>query len=328
MITIRLDPPPPDFPGLSWRMIGRTDLPAVVELAAACYKSDGGFGFLFVTDFIQERYFPVEPGGAIGAFDRNDRLAACSTVHLDCESENRLAKIVGLVSPDRRSQGLGTYLMRWSQSQAIAMFEQTAASQRELRIATESLTGSADRLYRSHGFASVFEELVMERDLGKPLPDLPMPLDVVFDTWTPELARLFYRAYHAAFEERPGFPGWSADEWISRVTEDDLIPEWTLLASIMGEPAGFVIGNVDLTTNPPGGHIWQVGVIPARRRGGIASALLLESMRRMQRDGTPSALLGVHTNNPGAIETYARLGFVTIGRRARYARAAWELTGV
>jgi ribosomal protein S18 acetylase RimI-like enzyme len=47
---------------------------------------------------------------------------------------------------------------------------------------------------------------------------------------------------------------------------------------------------------------------------------LVETMRRMQATGTPWADLNVHTNNPGAIQTYIRLGFTTIGRRARYER--------
>ena len=324
----RFDPVVPDLPGLSWRAIDSYNLPTIVELAVDCYKSDGGFGFLFVPDFILERYFPDEPGASIGAFDRNNRLAACSTVHIERNVENHQAKIVGLVRPDLRNQGIGTYLMQWSQAQALLLLEQTASDHRELKIATESLTKSADRLYRSHGFEQVFEELVMARDLGVPLPDLPMSQDVTFMAWTTEVADLFYHAYLAAFKERPGFPGWSSTEWISRVTENDFVQAWTLLASNRGEPSGFVIGNIDLTTDPPGRHVWQIGVIPTQRRRGTASALLVETMRRMQRDGAAIVQLGVHTNNPGAIETYARLGFVTIGRRARYARAAWEITGV
>jgi hypothetical protein len=38
--------------------------------------------------------------------------------------------------------------------------------------------------------------------------------------------------------------------------------------------------------------------------------------------GALSVLLNVHLNNPGAIEAYAQLGFVTVGRRARYERVA------
>jgi ribosomal protein S18 acetylase RimI-like enzyme len=189
-------------------------------------------------------------------------------------------------------------------------------------VSTESLTEPADRLYQAHGFERVFDELVMRRDLQLPLPVRALPPDVTITSWRPDLAEQFFLAYDAAFHDRPGFPGWSAAEWIARVTENDLILEWSLLARAGGLPLGFVIGNIDLTTDPPGGYVWQIGVIPAQRRRGLASALLVETMRRMQAAGATSTQLTVHINNPGAIQAYARLGFATIGRRARYERIA------
>jgi ribosomal protein S18 acetylase RimI-like enzyme len=47
---------------------------------------------------------------------------------------------------------------------------------------------------------------------------------------------------------------------------------------------------------------------------------MIEVLRRMQAAGAPCAHLQVHTNNPGAIQAYAGLGFVTIARRVRYER--------
>jgi ribosomal-protein-alanine N-acetyltransferase len=64
----------------------------------------------------------------------------------------------------------------------------------------------------------------------------------------------------------------------------------------------------------------QIGVIPTQRRRGLGSGLIVETMRRMQAAGAVSVYLVVHVNNPGAIQTYTDLGFVTIGRRARYER--------
>jgi ribosomal protein S18 acetylase RimI-like enzyme len=187
-------------------------------------------------------------------------------------------------------------------------------------VATESLSEPARRLYLKFGFTCVFEELVMERDLHKPLPDRLPPPGVTLTSWQPELAEDFFQAYHNAFRERPGFPGYSAAEWIAGVSSDEQKPEWTLLARVEGEPVGFVIGEIDLSKDPPGGYIMQIGVIPAQRRRGLASALLVESMRRMQAAGASPALLTVHVNNPGAIQAYARLGFSEVGRRARYER--------
>jgi mycothiol synthase len=309
---------PPVLAGLSWRPVSRADLAAVVELARLCLLADGGLPFLFEPDVLLDRYFPDAPGAGTGAFAPDGRLAACATVHLSNDTSPRRALIVGQVRPDLRDQGVGAYLMRWSQAQAQSLLGGVAERPWVLQVSTESLTGPAHRLYRACGFESVFESLVMERDLHLPLPDQPFPPGITLAGWQPELAERFYQAYHAAFRQRPGFPGWSAAEWIAQVTANDLVPEWSLLASAGGLPLGFVIGTIDLTTTPPGGHVWQIGVIPARRRRGIGSALLVETMRRMQASGAASALLTVHLDNPGAIEAYTRLAFITIGRRARY----------
>jgi mycothiol synthase len=303
-----------------WRPIGPDDLEAIVELAQSCYAVDGGIGFLFEPDYIKSLYLPDEPGSGTGAFTPDGRLAACSSVSIHGGPGRQRARMVGLVRPDVRRQGIGTYLMQWSQEQARKLLAGIAGEPKVMQVATESLTEPAHRLYLAHGFACVFEELVMEMDLHLPLPDRPLPQGITITHWQPELADQFFQAYHTAFRERPGFPGYSAAEWIAQVTEDDLMPEWSLLACADREPVGFVIGNIDLTTDPPGGYIWQVGVIPAQRRRGLASALLAESMRRMQAAGARSALLAVHLNNPGAIEAYAQLGFTTVGRRARYER--------
>lgn len=104
----------------------------------------------------------------------------------------------------------------------------------------------------------------------------------------------------------------------------DLPVTWrrgSLLALAGGEPAGFVIGNIDVATDPPGGEVWQVGVVPAHRRRGLASALMVEAMRRMKAAGVLEIHLEVNVNNPGAIQAYEKLGFEVIGRRAKYERA-------
>ncbi len=317
-----IHPKQPNFAHLDWRPIDQNDLDAVVELARACYQVDGGLSFLFEPDAIQSRYFPGEAGKGIGAFMPDGRATACTTVNVIGDPGNQRARIIGQVRSDLRKKGIGTYLMRWSQVQAQNLLAGSAAVPGVMQVATESLTEPAHHLYLNCGFERVFEELVMARNLYLPLPFRPLPPDVTIIEWQPDLADQFFQAYHASFRERPGFPGYSADEWINRVTENDHKPEWSLLARVDGVPVGFVIGNIELTIDPPGGHIWQVGVVPAQRRRGISSALLVEIMRRMQAEGALAALLTVNVNNPGAELAYSQLGFSTIGRRARYERAA------
>ena len=227
--------------------------------------------------------------------------------------------IAGHVRPDLRGRGIGDFLMRWSKANARSLLAQSGAEQGVLVVRSESLTEPADRLYRRHGFERAFERLVMRRNFALPLPDCPLPPGVTLADWRPELGEQFYRAYDPAFRDRPGFPGWSPEEWVSHVVGNDLVPEWTLLARAGDQPVGFGIGCVDLTANPRGGYIWQTGVIPIWRRRGVVSAILAEMMRRMYADGAPWTQLIVNIN-PGAILAYEQLSFTTIGRRARYER--------
>lgn len=318
------DPTPPTMAGLSWRPLRAEDLPALTDLARTCRQLDGGLTFMAEAGYLQERFFPGETGKSIAAFTPDERMAACSVVSIGGDPGKPLVKMTGLVQPELRGQGIGAYLLRWGLAQAHGLLAGAAESRVVLQISSEGLSEPAHRLFLAQGFHPVFEELVMQYDLRQPVPDRPLPPGVTVANWRPELAEQFFEAYQAAFRERPGFPGWSAAEWIGYVTENDHRPEWTLLASAGGAPAGFVVGNADLTTDPPGGYVWQIGVIPEQRRRGLASALLLATMRQMQESGAASVQLTVNSNNPGAIQAYSALGFQTTGRRARYERVSEE----
>jgi ribosomal protein S18 acetylase RimI-like enzyme len=132
------------------------------------------------------------------------------------------------------------------------------------------------------------------------------------ETWSAAAAPRFYAVYEAAFRERPGFPGWTAEEWIEGVDEDGFRPEWSVLATVpdLGG-AGFVTA--------ADGWIDQVGVVPAARGRGIGAALVMESLTRMRADGADHAWLNVNVDNPAA-RLYRRLGFQDRGVRARYQR--------
>ena len=313
--------PPPGVNGLLWRPITRHDLAALVDLARACFLSDGGLFFLFEPEEIASRFFPNERGVAIGAFDTDGQLVVCSAVTVSEAPGLVGGTILGHVRPDMRGRGLGTYLMRWSLDQAGSLLAGAAAGRGVLQVRNESLTETSRRLYEAHGFTRSMEELVMRRDLDTPLPERALPADVTVTNWHPDLAGQFFQAYHAAFRERPGFPGYrSAAEWVDSWTNDHFRPDWSLLARTGEAPLGFLMG----TDDPPHGFIMQIGVIPAQRRRGLASGLLVEAMRRMKAAGAVSAQLLVNVNNPGAIQAYAGLGFVTIGRRARYERAVGQ----
>jgi ribosomal protein S18 acetylase RimI-like enzyme len=181
-------------------------------------------------------------------------------------------------------------------------------------VETESLTQAADALYRSRGLHQTFAEDAMSMPLAQRVPAVAPDPGISFTEWTEAAAPRFFAVWEAAFRERPGFPGWSADTWIGWISDDeDFRADWTLLASAGHADLGFIAGAT-------GGWIVQVGVIPAARGQRISTLLMAEVFRRMITAGETRAVLTVNANNPSAIAVYERIGFARIGRRARYER--------
>jgi mycothiol synthase len=319
-------PSPPGLDSLNWRKITPDDLDALVQLAETCRRADGGIAFMNEPGHLKRRFFGDGPAAAIGAFSTGSlapgelvagTLMACATARVAPGSPANQAVLSGLVHPDLRRRGLGTFLMNWSHDQARRLFSAAGQAGGSLKIATESLTDPADRLYRTHGYEPAAAFLLMGRDLTRPLPDRPFPAGVTVAEWQPGLERPFYLAYHAAFRDRPGFPGWSDEQWIAWTADDNLRPDWSLLAMAGDQSLAFVTAGIEHGV----ACIFQVGVIPAQRRRGLASAVLVETMRRQRAAGQTSTELTVnYLNNPGMILTCRRLGFETTGRRATYER--------
>ncbi|MCA2212307.1 GNAT family N-acetyltransferase [Jidongwangia harbinensis] len=179
-------------------------------------------------------------------------------------------------------------------------------------VETESLVPAAEALFRSRGLRQVFAEDVLRIDLTEAVPEPVWPPGTVLRDWSGDTAPRFFAVYQAAFRERPGFPGWSAEEWIGDADEDaDFRPRLSVLATVPGVgDAGFLLAESD--------RIAQVGVVPAARGAGVGAALVREALRRMRAGGAVRASLEVNVNNPAG-RLYRRLGFIPAGRRARYA---------
>jgi len=267
--------------------------------ALAC---DGGQPFA-ADEWLLRRWYIDGIQDGLAVFDGERLVGACAWRYADSGGERR-AIIVGQVDPEERRRGVGGRLLDFALDGVAAGLP--------VRVETESLSSGADALYRSRGLTCVFAEDVMTYSLADGLPEAPPAGDVVFTEWSDSLAERFFAVYEAAFRDRPGFPGWSAAEWITWIRDDeDFRADLTLLASAAGADVGFLAGE-------GGGWIAQLGVVPAARRQAVASTLIIEVLRRMLADGQTQATLNVNINNPGAIAAYRRLGFRRTGRRARY----------
>jgi ribosomal protein S18 acetylase RimI-like enzyme len=68
------------------------------------------------------------------------------------------------------------------------------------------------------------------------------------------------------------------------------------------------------------GWLVQVGTTPGARGRGVGAALTVAALRAAATEGAAEMLLDVNVDNPTAAALYHRLGFTTIGRRARFTK--------
>jgi mycothiol synthase len=307
-----INQPPTGKFRLTWRSLDDADMPALVALMAAGLDTDGGLPLATDQGFLKGQYLPDAPRATIGGFDADDTLAAAASVRATTAQQEPSVTLVGMVHPSYRQRGIGRFLMDWSFEQPRALLAGAPPDvSHVIWLRSESFSEQAARLYARYGLTLDFAEDVMRRDLQEPIPEAPLPGDIMLAEWRSELAEQFFVAYDASFRDRPGFPGWSAEQWIEGVVEDDdFRADMSLLAIAGGTPIGFIVCAAD--------WIVQVGTRPEWRGRGLASALICEVMRRMRASGEQHTTLTVNVNNPGATRVYEQLGFTRIGRRARF----------
>lgn len=110
----------------------------------------------------------------------------------------------------------------------------------------------------------------------------------------------------------------SISKWASRAAETTSLP----LSGFVWEEDGKIVGNTSLV---PFRHhaqkiylIANVAVHPDHRRQGIAKALTEHAMKHARERKADVIWLHVRDDNPGAVDLYAKLGFVEHARRTSW----------
>jgi [ribosomal protein S18]-alanine N-acetyltransferase len=112
-----------------------------------------------------------------------------------------------------------------------------------------------------------------------------------------------------------GADAWSAN--LVRLGVDGDVPTVRyLVADLDGPVVGYAVASYagDIA------ELQRIGVSPALRRTGVASALLAEVIAEAPGTGADRLILEVREDNSGALAFYAARGFIEIDRRPRYYR--------
>lgn len=152
-------------------------------------------------------------------------------------------------------------------------------------MSSETLTDEIIASHVEQGFTVVFAEAVMRYDLALALPQVAALPSVSYLMWNAESVHAFFTAYEVAFRERPGFPGWSEEEWVRGASEDPgFRPDISFLAVAAGQAVGFVTNAEYAAADERTGYLDQVGVHPQWRSQGLGAALVTRSCKHGARN--------------------------------------------
>ena len=230
----------------------------------------------------------------------------------------------GAVLPAFRRRGLGRALLRHGESRArdIAAGHPDDLPKRHTNWGSDRETGLA-ALLEAEGYRPARWFFEMVRDPLDDLPEAPLPAGVELRPAAPaELARIM-AADNEAFRDHWGHAEATSEDDARFLANPDLRPELWSVGWDGDEVAGSVLVSVPEDENEQLGRRrgWLDHVTVRRpwRGKGLASALMVASMRAMRHAGLTSAALGVDADSPtGAVRLYERLGFRTVDRSATW----------
>jgi len=110
------------------------------------------------------------------------------------------------------------------------------------------------------------------------------------------------------------------DAWSAWLVRDGLEGGLPTVRYLVAEVDEAVVGYAVASFAGDIAELQRIGVTPAARRTGVATALLDEVVAEAPGTGANRLLLEVREDNAGALAFYAARGFIEIDRRPRYYR--------
>jgi mycothiol synthase len=233
----------------------------------------------------------------------------------------------GWVRPDWRRRGLGRALLHWTERRAAEVARVDGRTgPRALSAWPDVEQVGALALYEAEGYQVVRHGFLMLRDLGDPIPDLPLPDGLEVRPVRPADHRAIWDAEVEAFRDH-----WDAAErtdadFENRLAGPDLDTRRWQVAWDGDEVAGSVITYVhdeeNVALGISRGVLERISVRRPWRRRGLASALIARSLRDLRTLGLAEAALGVDAENvSGALRVYEAIGFRRARTAANYRKA-------
>jgi mycothiol synthase len=217
-------------------------------------------------------------------------------------------------------------LLEWAESRARRRLEAAGpTTRRYLRLHIEEHRRRRRRLLEALGYHHARTFVEMHRSLTTALPPVPPPPpEWAIEPWSAALDEGLRQACNQAFAGHWDSLPLDQEQWQQRVSGDsDFRPDLSRLAVAGGQVGAFCLAAVDPEYNQREGlaEVWleRIGTRPRHQRRGLATALILHSLRAGAAAGFTRAGLGVdQASTSGAGALYEGLGFASSRRTLAY----------
>jgi mycothiol synthase len=218
------------------------------------------------------------------------------------------------VHPDWRGAHLEAELLSWAEQQVQA---QATVAQRpaQLHAGTRSDAPYYRAIYETPGYEIIRQFHTRQRSLAEPIPQAQFPDGFTSRPTNADEAEAWIAMYNESFVDHWHFTPMTLRDRQFRLTYPTYQPEldWVAVAPD-GTLVGFCGAEIDADENAQKnrqeGWIAVLGTRRGYRRQGLARAMLLQGLHRLQSEGMETALLGVDTQNPNqAKNLYESAGF-------------------
>jgi mycothiol synthase len=321
-------PPPPALPGASWRPAVRDDAARLAALAAAVDAVDrlpdpgGPETYRY---WLSYPGLDVEHDTLLAVTPVGDVLAMVFVIHQHTPARSR---VVFWFEAHPDHVDLEPFLLAWAEHRGRDILARAEPGvPRRLRIHVDGHRQRLRDLVEAAGYRHARTFVEMRRDLARPLPDPgPAPPGITIVPWAPDLDDGARLASNAAFDLHWDSLPLSMDEWRQRHTGDDIFrPDLSVLALHDGRVVSLSLATVDPEFEAHTGvcEVWidRLGTAPGWQRRGLATALLVETLRRSVAAGAARAGLSVDEDSTTrATALYERLGFSVDERSLTYVK--------
>jgi mycothiol synthase len=318
------------LPGATWRPLTIDDVEAYVRLRAATRVADGGQEVMTAEVARHELTDPNCPmatntlvlalpdGSLAGSVLAQQRLQGI---------ESRRIFLWGVTRPDHRGKGIGHSLLEWAVARGDEILaDQPANLERLVEAFKEERLADAVALHEAAGFTPARWYIDMRRDLREPIPAEATPAPIRIDGYQPALRDRIRQAHNEAFSDH-----WGSEPLTPEIWNRDFVGDPTFRGDLSfvaydgSEIAGYSVNYVEEAdqeaTGLREGWVGQLGVRRPWRGRGLATALLVRSMRAFRDAGMDATSLTVDAENAtGALGVYERVGFRPVRRSVRMQR--------